>query len=130
MNILRKEHFESIHVQMKCKEEGKITIKDIPNLMFLPEYKGHNTTSKYFRDCKTHLSQHYGVKCFPLNHVIWSTLSASSWMKAMDHSTMSKGSFSYFFNFKEVYCEGCRFADILSQEATIPLVTTDKKVLA
>jgi hypothetical protein len=34
-------HFEPIHAQIECEEEGKITIKMIPDLMNIPKWKDH-----------------------------------------------------------------------------------------
>jgi hypothetical protein len=54
---------------MERKEEGKITIKMIPDLTNIPKWKdrGQNMMSKHFRDFETYISQYYGVKGFPLD---------------------------------------------------------------
>jgi hypothetical protein len=53
---------------MEHEEEGKITIKMI-KLRDIPKWNdwGHTSMSKHFQDFETHLSQHYGVKGFPLD---------------------------------------------------------------
>ena len=61
-----------VSTQMECEEEGKVTIKMIPDLTDVPKWKDHGSTSmsKNFRDFKTYLSQHYGVEGFPLDWVV------------------------------------------------------------
>jgi hypothetical protein len=46
-------HFESIHAQMECGEERKITMKMIPDLTDIPKWKDQDSMSisKHFRDC-------------------------------------------------------------------------------
>ena len=65
---LHQEHFESIHTQMEHEEEGKVTIKIIPDLTDVPKWKdrGSTTMSTHFRELETYLSHHYGVEGFPL----------------------------------------------------------------
>ena len=66
---------------MDHEEDGKITVKMIPDLMDIPKWKDRGSTSmlKHFRDFKTYLSQHYGVKGFPLNRVVHPTLHTIPW---------------------------------------------------
>jgi hypothetical protein len=69
---LRPRHFEPIQAQMEHKEEGRVTVKMIPDLTDIPKWKdrGHTSMSKHFRDFETYLSQHYGVEGFPLDWVV------------------------------------------------------------
>ena len=67
---LSNDHFKPIHAQMEHKEEGKVTLQDIPDLTDVPTYRSTITMSKHFRDFKTYLLQCYGVEGFP-----WITLS-------------------------------------------------------
>ena len=57
---------------MEHKEEGKITIKMIPDLANISKWKDHgqNTMSKNIRDFETYLSQHYVIESFPLDWVV------------------------------------------------------------
>ena len=57
---------------MECEEEGKMTIKKIPDLTDVPKWKDRGSTSmlQHFRDFETYLSQHYGVEGFPLDRVV------------------------------------------------------------
>jgi len=66
VKMLKKENNKPIHAQMEQEEEGKITIKDIPNLTDMPKYKAHTSMSKDFRDFETYLTQHYRVEGSPL----------------------------------------------------------------
>jgi hypothetical protein len=52
---------------MEREEEGRITIKMIPDLTDIPQWKdwGQTSMSKHFRVFETYLSQHFGVKGFP-----------------------------------------------------------------
>ena len=61
INWLRPRHFESIRAQMEHEEEGKVTIKMIPDLTDVPKWKDRGSTSmsKHFQDFETYLSQHY-----------------------------------------------------------------------
>jgi hypothetical protein len=61
---------------MEREEEGKITIKMIPDLMDVPKWKDRGSTSmsKHFRVFETFLSHHYGVEGFPLDWVVRSKL--------------------------------------------------------
>ena len=65
-------HFKAIRAQMEREEEGKVTIKMIPDLTDVPKWKDHGSTSmsKHFRDFETYLSWHYGVEGFPLDWVV------------------------------------------------------------
>jgi hypothetical protein len=61
---------------MEREEEGKVTIKMIPDLTDIPKWKDHSSMSmsKHFRDFGTYLSQHYGVEGFPLDWVVGTNL--------------------------------------------------------
>ena len=63
VKVIRKQHFKPIHAQMEHEEEGKITIKDIPELM---DMFMHISMCKHFSDFETYLSQNYEVDGFPL----------------------------------------------------------------
>ncbi len=78
---------------MECKEEGKVTIKMIPDLTDFPKWKdqGHTSISKHFHNFETHLSQHYGVKGFPLDWVVQSKLPTSCWSMVKTMHAQSKG---------------------------------------
>ena len=67
IKFLHSWHFEAICAQMEHEEEGKVTIKMIPDLMDIPKWKdcGCASISKHFRDFETYLSQHYGVEGSP-----------------------------------------------------------------
>ena len=39
VSLLTKEHFKAIGAQMEREEEGKVTLKLIPNLMDVPVYR-------------------------------------------------------------------------------------------
>ena len=56
IDCLSKEHLEAIWVQMEWEEEGKITLKSIPNLMDMPVCRSSMTMSKHFCNFKTYLS--------------------------------------------------------------------------
>ena len=73
IECLSKEHFEVIMVQMEQEEEGKVTLKMIPDLMDVPVYQASVTMSKHFCNFKTYLSQCYGVENFPLDYVVQSS---------------------------------------------------------
>ena len=72
------EHFESIHAQMEHEEEGRITLKFIPNLTNMTFYHSMVTMSKQFHDLETYLSQHYGLEGIP-HYKVWQMLAATSW---------------------------------------------------
>jgi hypothetical protein len=57
--------------------------------------------SKHFRDFETYLSQHYGVKGFPLDWVVRLTLPAITWKSVMSAHTQREGKKSDFFSFQE-----------------------------
>jgi hypothetical protein len=65
---LQPRHIEAIPAQIECEEEGKVTVKVIPDLTDVPKWKDHGSTSmlKHFRDFETYLSHHYGVEGFQL----------------------------------------------------------------
>lgn len=64
---------------MERKEEGKVTLKDIPDLTDVPTYRSTITISKHFNDFETYLSQRYGVEGFPLDYVVRTILASASW---------------------------------------------------
>ncbi len=55
------QHLKAICAQMECEEEGKVTVKMIQDLTYVPKRKdcGLTSMSKHFRDFDTYLSQHY-----------------------------------------------------------------------
>jgi hypothetical protein len=59
---LRPQHFEAICAQMEFEEEGKVTIRMIPDLTDVTKWKDRGSTSmsKHFRDFKTYLSALWG----------------------------------------------------------------------
>jgi hypothetical protein len=61
---------------MECEEEGKVTIKMIPDLTDIPKWndRGSTSMSKHVSDFETYLSQQYGAEGFPLGYVIWPKL--------------------------------------------------------
>ena len=79
VSLLTKDHFEAIRAQMEREEEGKVTLKSIPDLTDVPVYRSSVTMSKHFRDFETYLSQRYGVEGFPLDYVVRPTLAAIDW---------------------------------------------------
>ena len=99
---LRPRHFKSIRAQMEHEEEGKITIKMIPDLINIPKWKdcGHNTMSKHFRDFETYLSQHYGVDGFPLDWVVRPNLPAITWGSVTTPRVQNEGMNLTSFAFK------------------------------
>jgi hypothetical protein len=70
---------------MECEKEGKVTIKMIPDLTDVPKWKDRGSTSmsKHFRDFETYLSQHYGVKRFPLDWVVQPDIRPVFWVDLM-----------------------------------------------
>jgi hypothetical protein len=66
---------------MEREEEGKVTIKMIPDLTDVPKWKDRGSTSmsKHFRDFETYLSQHYGVEGFPLDWVVQTNFGPVFW---------------------------------------------------
>lgn len=60
--------FEPISAQRERKKEGKVSLKDIPDLTDVPTYRSMITMLKHFRDFETYLSQHYGVGIPPGLH--------------------------------------------------------------
>jgi hypothetical protein len=66
---------------MERKEEGRVTIKMIPDLTDIPKWKdrGHTSMSKHFQDFETYLSQHYRVEGFLLDWVVQLRLPAIRW---------------------------------------------------
>ena len=61
------QHFESIRAQMEHEEEGKVTVKMIPDLMDVPKWKdrGSMSMSKHFRDFKTFCLSILGLTVSP-----------------------------------------------------------------
>ena len=70
---------------MEHEEEGKVTIKLIPDLTDVPKWKDRGSTSmsKHFQDFETYLSQHYGVEGFPLDWVVQTNLRPMFWADLM-----------------------------------------------
>jgi hypothetical protein len=66
---LSAECFEPIHAQMDHKEEGKVTLKDIPDLTDVPNYRSTITMFKHFRDFETTCLSAMGLRAPP-----WITL--------------------------------------------------------
>jgi hypothetical protein len=87
------QHFESIRSQMEHEEEGKITIKMIPDLTDVPKWKdcGSTSMSKHFRVFETYLSQHYGVEGFPLDWIVRSSLRPVYWSNVMMLNAQQSG---------------------------------------
>jgi len=103
INWLRPQHFEAIRAQMEREEEGKVTIKMIPDLTDVPKWKDHCSTSmsKHFRDFETYLSQHYGVEGFPLDWVVRPNLRPVFWVDLTAAEAERLGQSPDFFKFKE-----------------------------
>ena len=77
VDLLTKEHFQAIRAQMEREEEGKVTLKLIPDLTEVPVYWSSITMLKHFCDFKAYLSQRYGVEGFPLDYVVQPMLAAT-----------------------------------------------------
>ena len=110
---LSKEHFEEIRLQMEWEEEGKITLKSIPDLMDMPVYHLSITMPNYFCDFETFLSQSYGVEGFPLDYVVQQTLTATSWGDFIPQEQCCpwQGELMLdFFQFEESNYHCCRMA--------------------
>jgi hypothetical protein len=117
---------------MEHEEEGKVTIKMIPDLTNIPKWKdcGQNTMSKRFRDFEMYLSQHYGVKGFPLDWVVRLNLPVVTWSSIMSACVQSEGKKPDFFCFQETNYMCCNFTHIVPCNAAAHLVCNDPKVCA
>jgi hypothetical protein len=100
---LKSRHFEPIRAQMEREEEGKVTVKMIPDLADIPKWKdrGHTSMSKHFRDFETYLSQCYGVEGFPLDWVVRSRLPTIRWSTVETAGAQSKGKKPNLFRLEE-----------------------------
>ena len=132
INSLRPQHFESIRAQMEREEEGKVTIKMIPDLTDIPKWKDRGSTSmsKHFRDFETYLSQHYGVEGFPLDWVVRPNLKPVFWVDLTSLQAEQRGLRPDFFKFEETD-HRCRVhAPIVPFDEAHHLCCSDEKVLA
>ena len=130
---LRPEHFESIRTQMEREEEGKVTIKMIPDLTDVPKWKDRGTAasmSKHFRVFETYLSHHFGVEGFPLDWVVRPSLKPLFWNELTDRRAESMGQRPDFFKFEmcDYYCR--TLAPIVPFEEAHHLRCSDEKVIA
>ena len=118
IELLTSEHFEPIRAQMEREEEGKVTLKAIPDLSDVPTYRSTVTMSKHFRDFETYLSQHYGVEGFPLDYVVRSSLARVSWgdFETPRPRPGGKEPMPDFFKFEESDYQCRRLAPILDPE--------------
>ena len=57
--FLKKEHFESMHEQVECKEHDKISLKSVSKLTDILTYNLTKSMSKHICDFKSYLSSHY-----------------------------------------------------------------------
>ena len=117
---------------MERKEEGKVTIKMIPDLTDISKWKdrGHTSMSKHFRDFETYLSQHYGVEGFPLNWVVQLRLPAIRWSTVETARALSEGKKPNFFRLEETDYICRNFTSIVPQNDEIHLRCDDPKVKA
>ena len=129
---LRPEHFESIRTQMEREEEGKVTIKMIPDLTDVPKWKDRGSTSmsKHFRDFETYLSQHYGVEGFPLDWVVRSKLRPVYWSEVTTLNAQQRGLRPDFFKFEETDHICRSHAPIVSFQDHQHLKCNDEKIIA
>ena len=129
---LKSRHFEPIRAQMEREEEGKITVKMIPDLTDIPKWKdrGHTSMSKHFRDFETYLSQHYGVEGFPLDWVVRPKLPSVSWSTVETSRAMSEGKKPSFFRLEETDYMCRKFTHIVPLNDEINLRVDDPKVRA
>ena len=118
--------------QMEHEDKGKITIKMIPNLMNSPTWKDceQNTMSKHFRDFEAYLSQHYGVKGFPLDLVVSPNLPAITWRSVTSALAQSEGRKLDFFCFQKTHYMCRNFMHIVPCNDAVHLVCDDPKVHA
>ena len=133
IEYLRPEHFESIRTQMEREEEGKVTIKMIPELMDVPKWKDRGTAasmSKHFRVFETYLSHHFGVEGFPLDWVIRPPLKPGFWEELTTRRAMAEGRRPDFFKLEmcDYYCR--TMAPIVPFEEAHHLRCSDEKVIA
>jgi hypothetical protein len=93
---------------MECEEEGKLTIKMIPDLTDVLKWKdrGSASMSKHFRVFETYLSHHFGVEGFLLDWVMRPKLKPVFWAELTDHRADSMGLPPDFFKFEmcDYYC--------------------------
>jgi hypothetical protein len=115
---------------MECEEEGKITVRMIPELTNIPKWKdrGRNTMSKHFWDFETLLSQHYGVERFPLDWVVRPNLPVISWGSIMNACAHNEGRKPDFFCFQETDYMCHNFKHIVPCKDPMHLVCDDPKV--
>ena len=129
---LRPRHFEPIRAQMERENEGRVTVKMIPDLTDVPKWKDRGSTSmsKHFRDFETYLSQHYGVEGFPLDWVVRSQLRPVYWSDVMTLSAQQRGNRPDFFAFEETDHRCRTMAPIVPWEESQHLKCNDPKVTA
>jgi hypothetical protein len=128
---LRPQHFEPIRAQMECEEEGKVTIKMIPNLTDVPMWNdsGSTSMSKHFRVFEAYLSWDYGVEGFPLDWIVRSSLQPVYWSNVMTLNAQQRGLRPDFFQSKEMDHQ-CRIhAPIVPINDQHHLKCNDKKVI-
>jgi hypothetical protein len=130
---LRPEHFESIRTQMDREEDGKVTIKMIPELTDVPKWKDRGTAasmSKHFRVFETYLSHHFGVEGFPLDWVVRPSLKPVLWSELTDERAEAEGRRPEFFKLEQCdyYCR--TMAPIVPFEEAHHLRCCDEKVIA
>ena len=77
---------------MEHEEEGKVTIKMIPDLTNIPKWKDHgqNTMSKHINNFEMFLCQYYGVEGFLLDWVVRLNLAVISCGSIMTAPAQSK----------------------------------------
>jgi hypothetical protein len=117
---------------MEHEEEGKVTIKMMPDLMDIPKWKDRGSTSmlKHFRDFETYLSQHYGVEGFPLDWVVRTNLRPEFWADMMTLQAEQRGLCPDFFKFEERDHQCRVHAPIVQHNEAHHLHCSDDKVLA
>ncbi len=130
---LQPEHFESIRTQMEREEEGRVTIKMIPDLTDVPKWKDRGTAasmSKHFRVFETYLSHHFGVEGFPLDWVVRPSLRPVFWSELTDRRADAEGRRPDFFKLEmcDYYCR--TVAPIVPFEEAHHLRCSDEKVIA
>ena len=117
---------------MEREEEGKLTIKMIPDLTDVLKWKdlGSASMSKHFRVFETYLSHHFGVEGFPLDQVVRPKLKPLFWAELTDRHADSMGLRRDFFKFEMCnYC--CRaIAPIVPFKEAHHLRCSDEKVLS
>jgi hypothetical protein len=132
INWLRPEHFKAIRAQMEREEEGKVTIKTIPDLTDVPKWKDHGSTSmsKHFGDFETYLSQHYGVEGSPLDWVVRTNFRPVFWADLTTLQAEQCGLCPDFFKFEETDRQCLVHAPIIPHDECHLLRCSDDKVLA